>query len=85
MTYTLECLYGGVHGINVMDIIDLISVNLEFFKKVKKKITKDLIIEEIDQFANYIFGNLNNYKQKFGNLEQNLSRSGLKSILGIND
>ncbi|GAI60784.1 unnamed protein product [marine sediment metagenome] len=85
LTYTLECLYGGVHGINVKDIIDLISVNSEFFNEVKKKFNEELIIKEKVQFANCIFGSLDNYKQKFGNFEQNLSRSGLKSMIDYDD
>lgn len=81
LSYTLECLLGGVHGIKVDDIIDLIRVNSEFLYRVKKKITRNLIVKEKVQFANCIFGNSNKYIQKFGDLKQNLSRSGLKFML----
>ena len=85
LNYILECLYGGVHGINVRDIIDLISANFEFLREVKKNFSEDSINMEKKQFANYIFGNIINYEQKFGNLEQNLYRSGLKSLLDYDD
>ena len=74
-------MYGGVHGINVRDIIDLISKNLEFLNEVQKVLTEQSIIKERNQFANRIFDNLEIYEQKFGNLNQNLIRSGLKLIL----
>ena len=81
LKYALECVYGGVHGINVRDIIDLISKNLEFLNEVQKVLTEQSIIKERNQFANRIFDNLEIYEQKFGNLNQNLIRSGLKLIL----
>ena len=81
LTYTLECLYGGVHGINVKDIIEIVSKNSGYFNEVKRNFNEELIIKEKEKFANCLFGNLDKYKQKFGNLEQNLSRSGLKSML----
>jgi len=81
LKYALECVYGGVHGINVRDIIDLISKNLEFLNEVQKDLTDQSIIKERNQFANRIFNNLEIYEQKFGNLNQNLTRSGLKLIL----
>jgi hypothetical protein len=61
------------------------SQNSGFFNEIKKKFNEELIIKEKEQFANCIFGNLDNYKQKFGNFEQNLSRSGLKSMLDYDD
>ncbi len=81
--YTLDCMYGGVHGINVRDIIALISKDSEFLNDIQKEFPKKSIINERNQFANNIFQNLEIYKQKFGNLDQNLRRSGLKSILGL--
>lgn len=74
-------MYGGVHGINVRDIIYLISKNLEFLNEAQKDLTEQSIIKERNQFADRIFGNLEIYEQKFGNLNQNLTRSGLKLIL----
>lgn len=79
--YTLECLYGGVHGINVRDIISLISEDSEFLNDLQKELLKESIVNERNQFANTIFDNLEIYRQKFGNLDQNLRRSGLESIL----
>ncbi len=81
--YTLECLYGGVHGINIRDIIDLISEVPQFLKDLQKKLQIESLVNERTQFANEIFDNLEIYQQKFGNLDQNLRRSGLKSILDI--
>ena len=81
LEYFLECILGGVHGINIRDIIDSVSEDSEFFNILQKILTKELIIEEKKQFANTIFGNLERYEYIFGNLDQNLSRSGLKLIL----
>ena len=81
LKYTLECLYGGVHGINVRDIIDLISKDSEFFNDLQKDLTKESIIKEKENFVNSIFEDLELYEQKFGDLNQNLRRSSLKLIL----
>ena len=81
LEYTLECMYGGVHGINVRDIIDLISEDSEFLNDLQKDLTEESIKKEKAQFASAIFKNLEIYEQKFGNLDQNLRRSGLKLIL----
>ena len=43
LKYTLECLHGGVHGINVHDIIDTISENSELLNKLQKDRTDDSI------------------------------------------
>lgn len=84
LNYTLECLYGGVHGINIRDIIDFISNNPEFLSEIKNHLTKELIIEEKQKFVKNLFQNLDVYEQRFGNLKHNLRRSGLESILEIN-
>ena len=81
LKYTLECMHGGVHGINVRDIIDSISENSEFLNELQKYLTEESINNERNQFAKIIFGSLEKYECKFGNLDQNLSRSGLKLIL----
>lgn len=83
LEYTLDCLYGGVHGINIRDIINLIPEESEFLNALQKDLTKESINKEKEQFANTIFGNLERYEQKFGKLNQNLKRSGLKSFLDI--
>jgi hypothetical protein len=80
LEYTLECLYGGVHGINVRDIIELIN-DSDFMKAIQKNLNQESINKEKSQFGCKIFGNLEKYRQKFGELDQNLTRSGLKSIL----
>ena len=74
-------MHGGVHGINVHDIIDPISENSELLNKLQKDLTEDSINKEKNQFANAIFGSLEKYEFKFGYLDQNLSRSGLKLII----
>ena len=81
LKYTLECIYGGVHGINIKDIIDLIATNSEFFYDVQKDITLKSINKEKEQFSHTIFNNLEIYQQNFGTLDQNLIRSGLNLIL----
>ena len=63
---TLECMHGGVHGINVCDIIDSISENLEFLNELQKDLTEESINKEKNQFANTIFGSLEKYEYKFG-------------------
>ncbi len=40
---TLECMHGGVHGINVCDIIDSISENSEFLNELQKDLTEESI------------------------------------------
>jgi len=81
LKYFLKCIYGGVHGINVRDIIDSISEDYEFLNNLRKNLTRELIIKEKKLFATTIFDNIERYEQKFGNLDQNLRRSGLKLIL----
>ena len=81
LEYLLECIYGGVHGINVRDIVDSISENPESLKCLQKDLTEESINKEKEQFANIIFDNLERYEQKFGDLDQNLRRSGIKLIL----
>ena len=83
LKYTLECIYGGVHGINIKDIIDLIATNSEFFDDVQKDITIKSINKEKEQFSHTIFNNLEIYQQNFGTLDQNLKRSGLNLILNF--
>ena len=81
LEYLLQCIYGGVHGINVHDIIDLIPEDSELLKCLQKDLTEESINKEKRQFAHTIFSSLERYEQKFGNLDQNLKRSGLKLIL----
>ncbi len=83
LNYTLDCLYGGVHGINIRDIINLIPKDSEFYKNVQKNLTKETINEEKICFANVIIGNIEFYEEKFGKIDQNLKRSGLNSILNF--
>ena len=81
MEYFLECILGGVHGINIRDIIGSVSEDSEFLNNLQNILTKELIIKEKEQFANIIFGSLKRYEQKFGIFDQNLRRSSLKLIL----
>jgi len=83
LNYTLACLHGGVHGINVRDIINLIPKDSEFYKDVQKNLTKEAINEEKICFANDIIGNIELYEEKFGKINQNLKRSGLNLILNF--
>lgn len=81
INYIIECIYGGVHGINIRDIINFISDDLEFLNEVKKHLTKELLIEEKQKFGENIFQDIEVYEQRLGNLNNNLKRSGLESIL----
>lgn len=83
LNYTIECIYGGVHGINIRDIIDFISDDLDFLNDVKKHLTKELLIEEKQKFGENIFHDLEIYEQRIGSLNSNLKRSGLTSILDL--
>ena len=83
LNYVLECLYGGVHGINIRDIINLIPKNSKFYNDVQINLTKGAINEEKICFANDIIGNIELYEEKFGKINQNLKRSGLNLILNF--
>ncbi len=83
LSYVLDCLYGGIHGINIYDIIELVSGNLKFLNDLLREFTKDSINTERDLFASNIFDDLTTYINKFGDLDQNLKRSGLASILDL--
>lgn len=81
LEYTLECIYGGVHGVNVNDIIELISTDQEFLDDLRIYLTKEKLNEEREKFINQVIGNSEKYKQNFGEFNQNLERSGLDLIL----
>ncbi len=81
LDYFIECILGGIHGINISDLINSIPYDSEFMKNIKREITKESIVKERIEFACGIFSNLEKYLEKFGKLDQNLTRSGLKSIL----
>ena len=83
LEYILQCIYGGVHGINIRDIINLIPKDSEFYKDIQKNLTKEAINEEKTCFAKIIIGNIKLYEEKFGKINQNLKRSGLNLILNF--
>ncbi len=82
LNYLLECLYGGVHGISVCDIIKPILKESKLKNEIKLNISRESLIEERNKFCEKIFNNnFTLYNLTFGDLIQNLTRSGLKWIL----
>ena len=83
LTYFLSCLLGGVHGINVRDLLTSVREEPTLDQALRKKIERSLQEEqeEVDCFLTTTGISQAKYRQSFAEPNMALARSGLQSFL----
>jgi hypothetical protein len=79
MEYFISCLLGGIHGINVEDLIR----GLDGDPALEKQLAVELAIQarqEVPRFLRATKLSREAYQEIFGNLEENLARGGLSRL-----
>jgi hypothetical protein len=80
LTYFLSCLLGGVHGINVRDLLTPVREERTLVKRLRDQLRQRLAMER-EQFLTVTSLSRQHYQQAFGNAEAALQRSGLAEFL----
>jgi hypothetical protein len=81
VNYMVSCLLGGLHGINVRDLIGGVEKNPSLLALLRERILAHRQ-EEIPRFLRATNLHLNAYIESFGALTENLHRGGLFDLLG---
>jgi len=82
LAYFLSCLLGGVHGINVHDLLVPVREEPNLEQALRKKIEQSLR-EELDCFLTTTGLSREKYRRAFGEPDTALARSGLHAFLNI--
>lgn len=80
LTYFLSCLLGGVHGINVRDILSSVREERTLAERLREQLRQRLAGEQ-EQFLAITTLSREQYHRAFGESETALQRSGLAEFL----
>ena len=80
LTYFLSCLLGGVHGINVRDLLMPVREERTLAERLREQLGQRLAVER-EQFLSVTSLSREHYQRAFGDPETALERSGLTDFL----
>jgi hypothetical protein len=80
LAYFLSCILGGVHGVNVQDLLSTIEEVPLLAKRLREQLTQELP-GEVERFLAVTNVLETEYRHTFGDTEACLVRSGLRSFL----
>jgi len=80
LAYFLSCILGGVHGVNVQDLLESINEVPSLVCRLRERLTQELQ-EEVERFITVTNVPESVYRHTFGESEERLLRSGLHTFL----
>lgn len=80
LAYFLSCMLGGVHGINVRDLLTPVREDVSLAQRLRGEILQHLLVER-EQFLAVTGLSHEQYRHAFGEAEVALKRSGLADFL----
>jgi hypothetical protein len=80
LTYFLSCLLGGVHGINVRDLLLPVREERVLAERLRDQLRQRLVVEQ-EQFLTITSLPREHYLRAFGDTDTALNRSGLTEFL----
>jgi hypothetical protein len=80
LTYFLSCLLGGVHGINVRDLLTPVREERTLAERLRDQLRQRLAVER-EQFLAVTSLSREHYQRAFGDADVALNRSGLVEFL----
>jgi len=80
LTYFLSCILGGVHGINVRDLLSPVREESTLAEQLRKRLRQRLAVER-EQFVAVTTLSSEHYQRAFGDTDASLKRSGLAEFL----
>lgn len=80
LTYFLSCLLGGVHGINVRDLLMSVREERTLAERLRDQLRQRLVVEQ-EQFLTITSLTREHYQRAFGDTDAALNRSGLTEFL----
>ena len=80
LSYFLSCLLGGVHGVNVQDLLASVTDDPTLTTLLQNRLQQELQ-EEVARFLAVTSLSPETYEKEFGTRERRLTRSGLHAFL----
>jgi hypothetical protein len=80
LAYFLSCILGGMHGVNVQDLLESINEMPSLVQRLRVRLTQELQ-GEVERFLGVTNLSESVYRHTFGDDEERLIRSGLRTFL----